>query len=64
MAVRNYTAEFRIEDSSDDTSVVVRSAQFETTSDGEATAETVRAFIKAGLDNIQSPYASKHNAVP
>ena len=52
MPVRDYTAEFRVDSNEDGTSTVVWSAQFEPLSDDPATTETIKAFLKAGVDNI------------
>jgi hypothetical protein len=60
MPVHNYTAELRVDDNRDGTSTVVWSAQFEPTADTAKTVESIRGFLKAGLDNI----ARLHGSVP
>lgn len=52
MPVRDYVAELRVEDNGDETSTVVWSAEFEPTADNAKTAEAIRGFLRAGLDNI------------
>jgi mxaD protein len=52
MPVRDYVAELKVEDNGDKTSTVVWSAEFEPTADDAKTADTVRGFLRAGLDNI------------
>lgn len=56
MPVRDYTAEFRVEDNHDGSSTVVWSAEFEPTSNHAMTVESIRSFIKAGLDNIATSH--------
>lgn len=58
MPLRGYTAELRIEDNLDGTSTVVWSAEFAPTSDDTETIDRVRAFLKAGLDNIATRYGA------
>lgn len=56
MPVRQYTAEFRVEDNHDGSSTVVWSAEFEPTSNDAGIVEGVRSFLKAGLDNITTSH--------
>lgn len=50
--VRDYAAEFRVEDNGDGTSTVVWSAEFEPTVKDFQTTEIIRSFLKAGLAAI------------
>ena len=52
MPVRDYSAEFQARDNGDGTSTVVWSVEFGPISDSSKTVETIRRFLKAGLDNI------------
>jgi hypothetical protein len=53
MPVRHYVGEFRIEDCPDRTSNVIWSAHFALKSaDAAGATETVRSFLKAGLDHL------------
>jgi Polyketide cyclase / dehydrase and lipid transport len=55
MPVRNYIGEFRIDDNPDRTSTVVWRADFDVSPDNErAAVETVRAFLKSGLEELKS----------
>jgi hypothetical protein len=57
MPVDDYVGELRIEDCADHTSRVVWSAKFKLRSARAADAtDTVRSFLKAGLDNIASTH--------
>lgn len=56
MPVPDYTAEFRVEDNHDGSSTVVWSAEFESTSNDARTVESIRSFLKAGLDNIATSH--------
>lgn len=56
MPVRDYTAEFRVDDNHDGSSTVVWSAEFEPTSNDARTVESIRGFLKAGLDNIATSH--------
>lgn len=55
MPVRNYVGELRVVDNGDGTSKVAWSARFQVTStDDGGTAETVRNFLRVGLENLRS----------
>ena len=55
LPVRDYVGELRVEGNADQTSTVKWSAEFEPTSGDEAgTAQTIRGFLKAGLDNLRA----------
>lgn len=56
MPVRDYTAEFRVDDNHDGSSTVLWSVEFEPTSNDARTVESIRSFLKAGLDNIATSY--------
>ena len=54
MPVRDYRGEFRIDATGDDASLVVWSAQFELTPDGDGrTVESVRHFLHAGTQSLR-----------
>lgn len=58
MPVSDYKAEFRIVPMGDDTSVVTWSARFQVAGgDGSRTVESVRQFLRAGLDSLASRFA-------
>jgi hypothetical protein len=61
LPVRDYTAELRVDDNSDNTSTVVWSADFEPVSDDTKTIEGIREFLKAGLNNIAALYGRPQN---
>ena len=50
--VRDYVAEFRVDDNGDGTSTVVWSAEFEPTVTDFRTVENIRDFLKTGLGAI------------
>ncbi len=52
MPVRDFVAEFRVDDNGDGTSTVVWSAEFEPTVTDFRTVENIRAFLKSGLGAI------------
>jgi mxaD protein len=55
LPVRDYIGELRVEGNPDHTSTVKWSAEFEPTSGDEAgTVQTVRSFLKAGLDHLRA----------
>jgi hypothetical protein len=56
MLVHDYVAELRVHDNRDGTSTVIWLAQFEPIADEGHTAEGVRRFFKAGLDNLEKIY--------
>jgi len=57
LPVRDYEAEFQIIDEDMAVSRVLWTAYFEVTGESEAaTIETVRGFLRAGLDNLQKLY--------
>jgi mxaD protein len=61
MPVKNYVAEFQIEDPDDGTSVVAWSCEFDPTAANEANIEKmIYLFFKAGLDSL----AEKYNGTP
>ena len=54
MPVCDYTGEFRIDSAGDTASLVVWSARFELTSEGDGrTVESVRHFLRAGTENLR-----------
>ena len=54
MPVRDYTGEFRIDPAGKDASLVVWSAQFELTPEGDGrTVESVRRFLHAGTESLR-----------
>jgi mxaD protein len=54
MPVRDYRGEFRIESAGDAASLVVWSARFELTADGDGrTVESVRHFLHAGTESLK-----------
>ena len=56
MPVRNYVGRFSVGDNGDGTSTVVWSVNFEVTSNDEAAiVGKIRAFLRAGLDNLERP---------
>ena len=57
MPVRDYVAEFRIEDNGDHTSTVIWSAAFVASDDDDDTVALVRNFLKAGLDNLSAMHS-------
>jgi len=57
MPVRDYTGEFRIDPAGEDASLVVWSAQFELTPDGDGrTVEYVRRFLHAGTESLRHTF--------
>jgi len=57
LPVSDYVGEFRVDDNGDGTSTIAWSAEFQVRSDDEAgVVEMIRAFLKAGLDNLRSSY--------
>jgi hypothetical protein len=57
LAVRDYTAELRVEAAGADVSEVIWSARFELTEDGDGkTIEAVRHFLHAGTENLQAKF--------
>jgi predicted enzyme related to lactoylglutathione lyase len=57
MPVANYLAEFQVDDNGDNTSTVRWRAELDTTSsDGAGTVAAIRAFFRAGLDNLAVLY--------
>ena len=55
--VRDYRGEFRIDATGDDASLVVWSAQFELTPDGDGrTVESVRHFLHAGTQSLRDMF--------
>ena len=57
MPVSDYIAEFSVEDPGDGSSTVVWSCEFETTPDDDGkVVETIRNFLKVGLENLQAMY--------
>jgi hypothetical protein len=54
MPVRDYAGEFRIDPAGDAASLVVWSAQFELTQDGDGrTVESVRRFLRCGTESLK-----------
>ena len=65
MPVRHYVGEFRIEDGADRTSNVIWSANFALKSaDAAGATETVRSFLKAGLDHLAELHGAAALSVP
>ena len=63
MPVANYLAEFQVDDNGDNTSTVRWRAEFDTTSsDGAGTVAAIRAFLRAGLDNLAVLYGKAAGA--
>jgi hypothetical protein len=58
MPVHDYIGEFRIEADTSGASTVAWSATFEAVADDGKTADQVRQFFRAGLDNIASLYGA------
>ena len=59
MPVRDYVAELRVQDGGDGTSTIIWSADFEPGAGNEEVAETIRGFLRAGLDNIRARYNTR-----
>src|SRR5262249_16024302 len=58
MPVRNYIGEFRIDPADDGASVVVWSAEFELTANGEGrTVESVRRFLHTGTEALKRKFS-------
>ena len=59
LPVRNYTAELCVVDAGEDASTVTWSAQFEVTSgEQDKVVETIRNFMRAGLDALPQTVGS------
>jgi mxaD protein len=57
MPVRDFTAEFSIDDSGDDASRLIWWAEFDLAEGGnEKTVESVRQFMHAGIENLKAWY--------
>lgn len=58
MPVRDYVGELRAADSGDGTSTLTWSARFQVTADEpDRTVAMIRAFLRAGLDNLCNLHA-------
>ena len=63
LPVRNYTADLCVDDAGEDASTVTWSAQFEVTSgEHEKVVETIRKFMRVGLDALPQAVGSSNAA--